>query len=164
VVLPEGKTAPRLGGSQKPLSRGFVSNLKDFLTERPIKINKNVKGDVFTVEEYGGGLTENFKEWFKPTPKAVSSRMTVDWQPAYKVMWQNLRDLISPPKLPPLKVTSQPVKVKDMVQGQSLRAFTGHCACCARWHHPAGLFSLPVYVRCKGNRQSCEQRTKILKG
>ena len=95
VILPEGKTAPRLGGSQKPLSRGFVSNLKDFLTERPIKINKNVRGDVFTVEEYGGGLTENFKEWFKPTPKAVSSRMTVDWQPAYKVMWQNVRDLIS---------------------------------------------------------------------
>jgi periplasmic protein TonB len=114
VILPEGKTAPRLGGSQKPLSRGFVSNLKDFLTERPIKINKNVRGDVFTVPEYGGGLAENFKEWFKPTPKAVSSRMTVDWQPGYKVLWQNLRDIISPPKLPPLKVTSQPVKVKDI--------------------------------------------------
>ena len=40
--------------------------------------------------------------------------MTVDWQPSYKVLWQNLRDLISPPKLPPLKVTSQPVKVKDI--------------------------------------------------
>ena len=65
-------------------------------------------------DEYGGGVAENFKEWFKPTPKAVSSRMTVDWQPPYKVMWQNLRDLISPPKLPPLKVTSQPVKVKDI--------------------------------------------------
>ena len=65
-------------------------------------------------DEYGGGVGENFKEWFKPTPKAVSSRMTVDWQPPYKVMWQNLRDLISPPKLPPLKVTSKPVKVKDI--------------------------------------------------
>ena len=82
--------------------------------ERPVKISKHVRGDVFTVPEYGGGLAENFKEWFKPTPKAVSSRMTVDWQPAYKVMWQNLHDLISPPKLPPLKVTSQPVKVKDI--------------------------------------------------
>ena len=59
-------------------------------------------------------IAENFKEWFKPTPKAVSSRMTVDWQPPYKVLWQNLRDLISPPKLPPLKVTSQPVKVKEI--------------------------------------------------
>ncbi len=114
MVLPEGKTAPRLGGSQKPLSRGFVSNLRDFLMERPVKIAKNVKGDVFTVAEYGDSVSENFKEWFKPTPRAVSSRMTVDWQSPYKVMWQNIRDLISPPKLPPLKVTSQPVKVKDI--------------------------------------------------
>ena len=82
--------------------------------ERPVKIAKHVRGDVFTVAEYGGGVAENFKEWFKPTPKAVSSRMTVEWQSPYKVMWQNLRDLISPPKLPPLKVTSQPVKVKDI--------------------------------------------------
>ncbi len=114
VVLPEGKTAPRLGGSQKPLSRGFMSNLRDFLMERPVKIDKNARGEVFTVAEYGGGVAENLKEWFKPTPKAVSSRMTVNWQPAYVVMWQNLRDLIAPPKLPPLKVTSQPVKVKEI--------------------------------------------------
>ena len=114
MVLPEGKTAPRLGGSQKPLSRGFLSNLRDFLMERPVKVAKNVPGDVFTVDEYGDSLTENFREWFKPTPKAVSSRMTVAWQSPYKVMWQNLRDLVSPPKLPPLKVTSQPVRVKDI--------------------------------------------------
>jgi len=75
--------------------------------ERPVKIAKNAKGDVFTVDEYGDSITENLREWFKPTPKAVSSRMTVDWQPSYRVMWQNLRDLISPPKLPPLKVTSR---------------------------------------------------------
>jgi protein TonB len=114
VVLPEGKTAPRLGGSQKPLSRGFLSNLRDFLMERPVKISKHVRGDVFTLEEYGGGIFENFREWLKPTPKAVSSRMTVNWQMPYSVFWQNLRDLISPPKLPPLKVTSQPVKVKEI--------------------------------------------------
>jgi periplasmic protein TonB len=114
VALPRGYGAPRLGGSQKPLSRGFLSNLRDFLVERPVKISKHVKGDVFTIDEYGGGIGENLIEWFKPTPKAVRSRMTVDWQPAYKVMWQNLRDVISPPKLPPLKVTSQPVKVRDI--------------------------------------------------
>ena len=114
VTLPEGTTAPRLGGSQKPLSRGFISNLRDFLMERPVKIPKGARGEVFTVEEYGGGVAENFKEWFKPTPKAVSSRMTVDWKPGYLVLWQNLRDLISPPKLPPLQVTSKPVKVKEI--------------------------------------------------
>jgi TonB family protein len=82
--------------------------------ERPVKIDRNARGEVFTVPEYGDSVAENLKEWFKPTPKAVSSRMTVDWQPGYKVMWQNLRDVIAPPKLPPLKVTSQPVKVKEI--------------------------------------------------
>ena len=114
VTLPAGESAPRLGGSQKPLSRGFLSNLKDFLAERPVKVPKHGKGAVFTPEGFGSGLADNFKEWFKPTPQAVSSRMTVDWQPTSKVLWQNIRDLISPPKLPPLKVTSQPVKVKDI--------------------------------------------------
>jgi protein TonB len=118
VTLPAGKSAPRLVGSQKPLSRGFLSNLKDFLAERPVKIPQNGKGAVFTTEGFGSGLTENLKEWFKPAPRAirgaVASRMTVDWQPFYKVFFQNIRDLISPPKLPPLKVTSQPVKVKDI--------------------------------------------------
>ena len=114
VTLPAGGSAPRLGGSQKPLSRGFISNLKDFLAERPIKVPNNGKGAVFTPEGFGAGLGDNFKEWFKPTPKAVSSRMTVDWQPTSKVLWQNIRDLISPPKLPPLNVTSKPVKVRDI--------------------------------------------------
>ena len=82
--------------------------------ERPVKIAKDARGDVFTVPEYGGGFAENFREWFKPTPKAVSSRMTVNWQEPYIVFWHNLRDLFSPPKLPPLKVTSQPVKVKEI--------------------------------------------------
>ncbi len=114
VTLPAGDSAPRLAGSQKPLSRGFISNLKDFLAERPIKVPKNGKGAVFTSEGFGTGIAENFKEWFKPTPKAVSSRMTVDWQPTSKVLWQNIHDLISPPKLPPLKLTSKPVKVRDI--------------------------------------------------
>ena len=114
VTLPSGDAAPRLGGAQKPLSRGFLSNLRDFFMERPVKLPPARQGDVFTLEEFGGGVGENFKEWFKPAPKAVSSRMSVDWQPQYKVLWQNLRDLISPPKLPPLQVTSKPVKVRDI--------------------------------------------------
>lgn len=112
--LPKGTSGPRLGGYQRPLSPGFLSNLRDFLMERPVKLPKPSRDDVFTIDEFGGGFGGNLIEWFKPTPRAVSSRMAVNWQPGYKVMWQNIRDLISPPNLPPLKVTSQPVKVKDI--------------------------------------------------
>jgi TonB family protein len=40
--------------------------------------------------------------------------MVVDLEPTYRVFWRNLRDLISPPKLPPLKVTSKPVPVRPL--------------------------------------------------
>ncbi len=40
--------------------------------------------------------------------------MTVEWLPWYRSFYQNLKDTISPPKLPPLKVTSQPVKVRSI--------------------------------------------------
>ncbi len=142
VTLPSGASAPRLGGAQKPLSPGFFSNLRDFLAERPVKIPKNGKGAIFTPEGFGSSLTENLKEWFKPAPReirgAAASRMTVEWQPFYKVFFQNIRDLISPPKLPPLKVTSQPVKVKDIwskdkafgpSQAIALAVHIGHHAC-----------------------------------
>jgi TonB family protein len=120
VTLPPGESAPRLQGSQEPLSYGFFSNLRDFFTERPVKVPKNGKNALFTftAEDFGGGFTDNLKEWFKPAPRAIqgaaASRMTVDWQPAYKVFWRNICDVISPPKLPPLKVTSRPVRVKDI--------------------------------------------------
>jgi hypothetical protein len=68
VTLPAGDSAPRLTGRQKPLSYGFLSNLKDFLTERPVKVPKG-KGVVFTPEGFGTGVGENFKEWFKPLPR-----------------------------------------------------------------------------------------------
>jgi protein TonB len=118
VTLPPGERAPRLQGLQAPISQGFVSNLKDFLAERPVKLPNKGKGAVFTPEGFGSGFADNFKEWLKPVPRGIrgtaNSRMAIDWQPGYKVLWQNIRDIFAPPKLPPLKVTSQPVKVKDI--------------------------------------------------
>jgi periplasmic protein TonB len=35
-------------------------------------------------------------------------------QPWYKSLYQNLKDVISPPKLPPLELTSKPIAVKDI--------------------------------------------------
>ncbi|MGB6199541.1 MAG: hypothetical protein WBF35_08345, partial [Candidatus Acidiferrales bacterium] len=115
--VPAGKATPRFGAGDRALSDGFVSNLKDFLSERSVKVHGSGP-TAFTQDEFGTGFVANLKEYFRSTPRvargALRSRMTVDWQPWYRTFWQNLRDTISPPKLPPLKVTSQPVKVKEL--------------------------------------------------
>jgi periplasmic protein TonB len=44
------------------------------------------------------------------------SRLLVDQveEPFYKSLIQNVKDIINPPKLPPLELTSKPVEVKDI--------------------------------------------------
>ena len=116
VILPATGSTPRLGGYQRPLSTGFLSNLKEFLTERPVKVIGNGRG-AFTQEQYGGGFVENLKEMFRATPRVAGpdpTGLSVNWKSNRSSVWKNLRDLISPPKLPPLKVTSKPVKVRDI--------------------------------------------------
>ncbi len=55
------------------------------------------------------------------------SRLLVDQveEPFYKSLFQNIKDLISPPKLPPLEVTSKPVAVKDIwgLYGRQKKSF-----------------------------------------
>ena len=124
--MPEPVTNPKKNALRVPtftvnfktLSGGFFSNLKDYLTERPVKLSPNARGEAFTVVQYGGSFTENLKEWFRPLPKALRhrthSRLEVEWKPWYRQFLENLRDALAPPKLPPLKVTSKPVKVRDI--------------------------------------------------
>jgi TonB family protein len=108
---------PRFLHLQEPLSQGFWSNLRDFLLERPIKLKENGR-DAFAPGGYGSSFTENLKEFFRPLPPqyrhAVNSRMEVPWKSGWQSFGENLRDFFFPPKLPPLKVTSQPVKVRDI--------------------------------------------------
>src|ERR1044071_2906652 len=53
---------------------------------------------------------------FADTPDDHLARLLVDdvEAPWYKSFIQNIKDLINPPKLPPLEVTSKPVAVKDI--------------------------------------------------
>ena len=96
--------------------KSFFSNLKDFLTARPVKVRGT--SPVFAPPTFGSGTVENLKEWFRPTPAAArrtaDSRMLLGWQPWYRSFWQNVRDTIAPPKLAPLKVSSKPVPVKEI--------------------------------------------------
>src|SRR6185437_2295623 len=98
-------------------SPSFWTNLKDFLTERPVKLAPNARQEVFRNDGLDSSFSESFKAFFRPAPRiqgAGDSRMVIDFQPRYRVFWKNLHDLISPPKLPPLKLTSKPVPVRPL--------------------------------------------------
>jgi TonB family protein len=117
VNLAPGSSAPRFAPTRRLQSPGFWTNLKDFLTERSIRIPRNAHQEVFYTEGVDTSFSESLKSFFRSTPRikgpAVSG-MVVDLEPTYRVFWRNLRDLISPPKLPPLKLTSKPVPVRPL--------------------------------------------------
>ena len=93
--------------------KSLFSNLRDFLVERPAKIRAGTP-TAFDMPDFGEGVGGNLKEFFRSSPRGtVDSGLLVNWdeEPG---LWQNLRDLIAPKKLPPLKTTSQPVAVKEI--------------------------------------------------
>ena len=117
VNLAPGSSAPRFAPSNRLQSPSFWTNLKDFLTERSIRVPRNARQEVFYTESVDSSFSESLKAFFRSTPRikgAAASGMVVDLEPTYRVFWRNLRDLISPPKLPPLKLTSKPVPVRPL--------------------------------------------------
>jgi protein TonB len=109
--------APRFLVEQRPWAQSFFSSLIEYLTEKPVKVREGGDGAPFTPPSFGASFGENFREWMKgggnvPLPKG--QRMLVEDKPFRRVMWENIRDLINPPKLPPLKVTSKPIPVKSI--------------------------------------------------
>ena len=93
--------------------KSLWSNLKDFLTERPVKMRPGTPS-AFAMPGFGGTFSDNIKELFQAGPRGpVHSDLLVNWSGQVS-LWQNIRDLISPPKLPPLQTTSKPVKVKEI--------------------------------------------------
>jgi len=68
----------------------------------------------FNVPRFGASLRDNLKELFHAAPRGpVDSGLLVNWSNETS-LWQNLRDLISPRKLPPLKTTSAPIPVPEI--------------------------------------------------
>jgi periplasmic protein TonB len=98
------------------VSDGFLSNLKQFLTERPLKVNGSVNSTLMP-PAYGDGFSENLKEFFssRPVPRGpVNSRLAVSWGTSFGGFGYRVKEFFSPTKLPPLQVTSKPIKVKDI--------------------------------------------------
>lgn len=113
-----GEPTLRLGrlpsSGQESSVVSLISNLKEFLTERPVKVREG-DSKSFSMPGFGAGLSENLKEFFQSGPRGqVNSGLLVSWDEDGGSLWQNLRDLISPRKLPPLKTTSQSIDVPEI--------------------------------------------------
>jgi len=107
---------PEFGTPKHVVSDGFLSNLKQFLTERPVTVLGNVKSTLMP-QAYGDGFSENLKEFFssRPVPKGpVNSRLAVSWGTSFGGFGYRLKEFFSPTELPPLQVTSRPIKVKEI--------------------------------------------------
>jgi protein TonB len=100
--------------TQQSELKNLFSNLKDFLTERRVRF-RGGPAAVFVPESFGDGTGSNFKELFRRAPRgSVNSDLLVSWNAGFGSLWQNLRDAIFPPKLPPLQTTSRPVAVPEI--------------------------------------------------
>jgi TonB family protein len=83
--------------------QGFLSNLRDFFLERPIKIRGDAKNP-FQPTTFGASVGDNLKEWFQPLPASAKgpdkSGMLVAWTPEFGSFWSNFRSAFSKSKLP----------------------------------------------------------------
>jgi TonB family protein len=113
---PAAARIPKFGTPVNYVSDGFWSNLKQFLTERPVKIRGNAKSPLM-VSEFGGGFGGNLVEFFRshPVPRGSSNnRLAVNWGAGFGGFGDRLREFFFPKRLPPLRVTSKPIKVRDI--------------------------------------------------
>src|SRR6202521_2321751 len=107
---------PRFGTPTKFVTDGFWGNLKQFLTERPVKVRGDVRSPLMP-ENYGDGFKENLKTVLKggPVPKGASnSRLEVAWGAGFGGFGDRIKELFFPVKQAPVQWTSKPVKVKDI--------------------------------------------------
>ena len=101
---------PRLLTEQERWGGSFFSSLVEFLTERPVRVPSKLGQVPFSVETTRPGFLETLKTAMGPEPRlprgGESSPLMLRW--GKTSFWQNLREFIAPPKLPPLKITSAP--------------------------------------------------------
>src|SRR5205807_5928554 len=107
---------PRFGRPRILVPDDFWSNLKQFLTERPIKVRER-KDAPFTQTSFGAGFFGNLAESLRSTPggnRPVNSRLAVSWGVGFGSFGTRIKEFFSPPKQPPLPPGIKPVKVRDI--------------------------------------------------
>lgn len=110
------RAVPSFGPPAHLVPDNFWDNLRQFLFERPVKVTER-RDAPFTRTSFGGGIGDNLKEFLssRPVPKGpINSRLTVNWGANFGGFLYRVKEFFSPTKLPPLKVTSKPVKVRDI--------------------------------------------------
>ena len=134
-LLPPGITKPKVSSAgrepavQVPYSAvpkfaapdilipdNFWSNLKQFLTERPVKVRER-KDAPFTQTSFGTGVGDNLRDFFssRPAPKGpVNSRLAVAWGSNFGGFGTRIKEFFSPPKQAPLPFAVKPIRVKDI--------------------------------------------------
>jgi len=135
---------PRFGAPAQLVSDDFWSNLKQFLTERPVKVVDR-PGAPFTRNAFGGGVGDNLKEFLssRPVPKGpLNSRLAVNWGSSFGGFFYRVKEVFSPTKLPPLQVTSKPVKVKEIWSKDENFGWTQVISMGLH----AGIFALVIFV------------------
>jgi len=115
-IIPVPNSAvPDFHAPARMMPNNFWSNLKQFLTERPVKIVE--RGDVpFTKNAFGSGLRENLK-FFLSAPKVgnrpVNKRLEVDWGGNFGGFVEQVKEFFSPTKAA-MPAGIKPVQVKDI--------------------------------------------------
>jgi periplasmic protein TonB len=107
---------PSFTTPERVVTDGFWSNLKQFLTEKPIKVNSNLRSPLMPAD-YGADFSDNLKDFFRsrPVPKGpVNSRLAVNWGANFGGFGYRIKEFFSPSKQPPLPPGIQPVKVKEI--------------------------------------------------
>ena len=141
--------------SQESNLKSLASNLKDFLTERPVKI-KGDRAPVFSMGGFGDDIGDNFKEFFRPSARGpVNSALLVNWD-QNAGLWQNLRDMISPPQASSAQRHQQARRREgNLVQEHAVhaRAIALHCLprSCSGADHRSALAPIDVAGTTKAN-------------
>ncbi len=107
---------PSFTTPERVVTDGFWSNLKQFLTEKPVKVSGKTKSPLMPTT-YGGGFRDNLKEFLssRPVPKGpMNSRLAVNWGANFGGFGYRVKEFFSPSKQPPMPPGIQPVKVKDI--------------------------------------------------
>ena len=110
VQLSPSGEVPELLIEKERWGGSFFSSVMEFLTERPVRVPSKLGQVPFSIESAQPGFLENLKTAMGPEPRLPAGRdssgLLLRW--GRTSFLQNLRDFISPPKLPPLKISSAP--------------------------------------------------------